>query len=185
MPNKKSEQLIAVEEIEEKIYFIRDEKVMLDSDLAEIYDVPTKRLNEQVKRNSERFPGDFMFRLTDAETESLRSQPATSKKGRGGRRYNPYAFTEHGAVMLASVLNSPTAIEASIQVVRAFVNMRSILALHGELANRIDKLEQSSNRHDQNFIAVSQLLKKILNDPKHLKRKIGFVEDKKGKQRNE
>ena len=180
MPKKKSEQLIAIEEIEEKIYLIRGEKVMLDSDLAEIYGVETKRLNEQVKRNSERFPDDFMFQLTDNEANSLRSQSATSKKGRGGRRYNPYVFTEHGAVMLASVLNSPTAIEASIQVVRAFVKMRSLLVLHEELAERIEKLEKTTDKHTQNFIAVSQLLKKILNDPKYLKRKIGFVEDKKG-----
>ncbi len=181
---KKKDQLIAIDEIEDKIYLIRGEKVMVDSDIAEIYGVTTKRLNEQVKRNVERFPEDFMFRLTDDEAESLRSQFATSNKGRGGRRYNPYVFTEHGSVMLASVLNSPTAIEASIQVVRAFVKMRSLLALHQELADRIEKLEKTTDKHNQNFVAVSQLLKKILNDPKFLKRKIGFVEEKKRKQKN-
>lgn len=182
MPNKKkSEQLIAIEQIEEKIYLIRGEKVMLDSDLAEIYGVETKMLNRAVKRNIQRFPEDFRFQLDDEETERLRFQIGTSKKGRGGRRYNPYVFTEHGSVMLASVLNSPTAIEASIQVVRAFVKMRSLLALHQELAERIEKLEKTTDKHNQNFVAVSQLLKKILNDPKFLKRNIGFIEEDKGK----
>ena len=175
---KKNEQLIAIEEIENKIYRIRREKVMLDTDLAEIYGVETKYLNRAVKRNIERFPEDFRFQLTDDETERLRFQIGTSKKGRGGRRYNPYVFTEHGAVMLASVLNSPMAIEASIMVVRAFVKMRSLLALHEELAKRIEKLEETSDKHSQNFSVVSQLLKKILNDPKFMKRKIGFVEEK-------
>jgi phage regulator Rha-like protein len=138
-------------------------------------------LNRAVKRNIDRFPKDFMFQLDDEETESLRFQIGTSKKGRGGRRYNPYVFTEHGAVMLASVLNSQTAIEASIQVVRAFVKMRSLLASHEELAKRIEKLEKTTDKYNQNFVAISQLLKKILNDPKFLKRKIGFVEEKKEK----
>lgn len=178
---KKSEQLIAIEEIEEKIYLIRGEKVMLDSDLAEIYGVTTKRLNEQVGRNIERFPEDFMFQLTDEETESLRSQFATSKKGRGGRRYNPYVFTEHGAVMLASVLNSPTAIEASLQVVRAFVKMRTLLALHQDLAERIEELEKTTDRHELNFEAVSLMFEDVFNNPKFLRRKIGFVEEKKRK----
>lgn len=183
MANKEKQEtsLIVIEGIDEKIYLIRGQKVMLDSDLAEVYQVETKVLNQAVKRNLHRFPEDFMFQLAEDETESLRSQFVTSNKGRGGRRYSPYAFTEHGAVMLASVLNSPTAIEASIKVVRAFVKMRSILALHQDLAERIEELEKVTDKHDQNFAVVSQLLGEIFRDPKFLKRKIGFVEEKKGK----
>ena len=180
MANKKHEEnLTFIEEIEEKIYLVRGQKVMLDSDLAEVYQVETKMLNRAVKRNIDRFPEDFMFRLTDEETKSLRFQIGTSNKGRGGRRYLPYAFTEHGAVMLASVLNSPTAIAASIRVIKAFVKMRSILALHEDLAERIEKLESVTDAHDQNFAVVSQLLREIFNDPKYLKGKIGFIQEKK------
>ena len=127
---------------------------MLDSDLAEVYQVETRVLNQAVKRNSHRFPEDFMFQLTEDETESLRSQIVTSNKGCGGRRYLPYAFTEHGAVMLASVLNSLTAIEASIKVVRAFVKMRLILAFHQDLADRIEELEKITDSHEQEFGVV-------------------------------
>ena len=172
MANKsKSKQLLAIEEIEEKIYLLRGEKVMLDSDLAEVYQVKTKVLNQAVKRNIERFPEDFMFQLTKEEVEELniRSQSVTASKR--NIRFLPYAFTEHGAVMLASVLKSPTAIEASIQVVRAFVKMRSLLALHEDLAERLEQLEKTANKHSQNFVAVSQLLKKMFNDPKFLKKK--------------
>ncbi|MEP7037868.1 MAG: ORF6N domain-containing protein [Acidobacteriota bacterium] len=182
MANKeKHEQLIVIEKIEEKIFLIRGQKIMFDSDLAEIYDVETKMLNRAVKRNLSRFPEDFMFQLTDEETKSLRFQIGTSNTGRGGRRYLPYAFTEHGAVMLASVLNSPTAIEASIKVVRAFVKMRSILTLHQDLADRIKELEKVSRNHEQTFEVVYGLFSEILNDPKFLKRKIGFVEKKETK----
>ena len=114
---------------------------MLDADLARLYRVSTKQLNQQVRRNAERFPADFMLRLTAGETESLRSQFVTSNVGRGGRRYLPWAFTEHGAVMLASVLNSRVAVEASIQVVRAFVQLRRVITTHADLAGRLDKME--------------------------------------------
>jgi ORF6N domain len=183
MANKEKQEtsLTVIEGIEEKIHLIRGQKVMLDSDLAGVYEVETKVLNQAVKRNLHRFPEDFMFQLTDEETESLRSQIVTSNTGRGGRRYLPYAFTEHGAVMLASVLNSPTAIEASIKVVRAFVKMRSILALHQDLADRIEELEKTSGNHEQRFDVVSQLFGEIFRDPKFLKRKIGFLEEKKEK----
>jgi hypothetical protein len=177
---KQDTSLTVIERIEEKIHLIRGQKVMLDSDLAEVYQVETRVLNQAVKRNLHRFPDDFMFQLTDEEAESLRSQAVTSNKSRGGRRYSPYAFTEHGAVMLASVLNSPTAIEASIKVVRAFVNLRSILALHQDLADRIEELEKVSSNHKQTFEVVYHLFGEIFNDPKFLKRKIGFVEEKKG-----
>ncbi len=122
------EELIAQESIENKIYFIRGQKVMLDIYLAGLYKVPAKRLNEQVKRNIERFPDDFMFRLTFEEWENLRSQIATSSYG--GRRYLPYAFTEHGILMLSSVLNSQRAISVNIQIMRAFVKLRRFFASH-------------------------------------------------------
>jgi phage regulator Rha-like protein len=173
------ENLITVESIADKIYFVRGQRVMLDSDLAEVYSVTTKRLNEQVKRNIERFPEDFMFQLTEQEFESLRSQFATSNKQRGGRRYFPYVFTEHGAVMLASVLKSQIAVDASIQVVRAFIQMRTILLLHSDLAERIEELEQTVDKHDEKFKVVSHLLTQILGDKKKVKRPIGFIDKKK------
>lgn len=173
--------LSIIEEIEEKIFLIRGQKVMIDSDLAELYQAETRVLNQAVKRNLNRFPEDFMLQLTEDETKSLRSQIVTSNTGRGGRRYLPYAFTEHGAVMLASVLKSQVAIEASIKVVRAFVKMRSILALHQDLADRIKELEKVSRNHKQTFEVVYSLFSEIFDDPKFLKRKIGFVEEKETK----
>ena len=130
-----------------KIYLIRGQKVMLDHDLARLYGVVAKRLNEQVKRNIARFPHDFMFQLTKEEADSLRSQFATSKTGRGGRRYSPYAFTEHGVSMLSAVLNSDRAVQMSILIVRAFVKLREILATHKDLAARMEKLEEAQKRH--------------------------------------
>jgi ORF6N domain len=173
----KNTQIEKVENVEDKIYMIRGQRVMIDSDLAEVYQVETKRLNEQVKRNLSRFPEDFMFQLTEEEVANLKSQFATSKSQHGGRRTLPYVFTEHGAVMLAGVLNSPTAIEASIKVVRAFVQMRSILALHQDLADRMAELEKNTDIHSKNFVVIDELLGEIFRNPKFLKRKIGFVEE--------
>lgn len=178
--------LAVIKEIEDKIYLIRGERVMLDSDLAEMYQVETRTLKQAVRRNKHRFPDDFLFELSLDETrhiESLRSQFVTLENSKRGKysKYGSFAFTEHGAVMLASVLNSLTAVEASIVVVRAFVKMRSILALHQDLADRIDELEKITDHHDQKFGVVSQLLSEIMRDPKYLKRKIGFVEETKGK----
>lgn len=146
---------------------------MLDSDLAEVYGVGTKVLNQAVRRNPDRFPSDFLLRLTSEEADSLRSQIVTSKFGRGGRRYLPYVFTEHGAVMLASVLNSAAAVAASIQVVRAFVRLRTILETHKDLARKLDALEQKCDRR---FKAVFDTIRELLAplaDPR--KRPIGFV----------
>ena len=176
---KQETSLTAIEGIEEKIYLIRGQKIMPDSDLAVIYGVETKILNRAVKRNLNRFPTDFMFQLTDEETKLLRFQIGTSNKGRGGRRYLPYVFTEHGAVMLASVLNSPTAIEASIKVVRAFVHFRTILMLHQDLAERVEELEQTIDKHNEKFKVVSHLLTQILGDRKKKTRQIGFIEKEK------
>jgi len=146
---------------------------MLDSDLAELYDVTTKRLNEQVKRNRDRFPTDFMFQLNPEESRRLRSQIATSKIGRGGRRYQPYVFTEHGALMLASVLNSEAAIRASIQIVRTFIRLRELLATHRELAR---KLEQMEKKYDAQFKAIFDVIEQLMEPPEKTERKpIGFA----------
>lgn len=165
--------LSGIENIEQKIYHIRGHRVMLDSDLAVIYAVPTRRLNEQVRRNIMRFPSDFMFRLTMHEVKSLRSQIATLKPGRGKhRKYLPYAFTEHGAVMLASVLNSTIAVSASIEVVRAFVRLRAVLAAHKQLARKLEQLEK---KYDKEFKVVFEAIRHLM-DPPNLPphRPIGF-----------
>lgn len=177
--------IAVIEEIEEKIYVIRGQRVMIDSDLAEVYQVETRVLNQALKRNLKRFPPDFMFQLSNVEVESLRnsSQYVMSSKKHRGAAYKPYVFTEHGAVMLASVLNSPAAVEASILVVRAFVKMRAMLSLHQDLADRVEELEKITDYHGQKFGVVSGLLAQIMRDPKYLKRKIGFVEDEKGKRK--
>jgi hypothetical protein len=146
---------------------------MLDSDLAELYGVTTKRLNEQVRRNLPRFPEDFMFQLTESETYLLRSQFATSKKGRGGRRYLPYAFTEQGVAMLSSVLNSERAIKVNIEIMRAFVRLRQILASNKELAKRLNELEK---KFDTQFKIVFDAIRQLMAPPESEspKRRIGF-----------
>ena len=158
-----------MEQVERTILVLRGRRVILDSDLAALYGVPVKRLNEQVKRNAGRFPEDFGFQITREEFKILRSQIATSKtERRGGRQYLPYAFTEHGAVMAASVLNSPKAVEMSVEVVRAFVRLRGFLAAHHQLAAKLDKLERQIATHDSNIVAlfdaVHRLMGKVRND---------------------
>ena len=160
--------------VESRILFVREEKVILDSDLAELYGVPVKRLNEQVKRNRERFPSDFMFQLTAREQESLRSQSATSKPGRGGRRYAPYAFTEHGAIMVATVLNSERAVEMSLFVVRAFVRLREVLTAKQQLAMKIDELEQRLDMHDASLQELLDAIRELMAPDQSSRRKIGF-----------
>jgi len=150
---------------------VQGHRVMLDSDLAALYGVPTKRLNEQVKRNRARFPDDFAFQLTPEEAAGLRSQIATSKRGRGGRRTPLVAFTEHGAVMLASVLNSSVAVETSIQVVRAFVQLRLALGLHAELAGKLDAMEA---KYDQQFRAVFDAIRALIREDDKPRKQIGF-----------
>ncbi|MCK5852305.1 ORF6N domain-containing protein [bacterium] len=160
--------------IEDKIYIIRGKRVMLDSDLARLYGVTTKRLNEQMKRNRERFPEDFIFQLSKDEISTLqvsRSQNATLKQGQN-IKYLPYAYTEHGAVMLASVLKSTIAVQASIQVVRAFINMRSMLIEYKELKSKVDKLE---NKYDKHFKIVFDAIRLLMDSPKTKPKKItGF-----------
>lgn len=167
MTDKSDEVTKSDNEIENQIFWVRGKKVMLDFHLAEIYGVVTKRLSEQVKRNIERFPEHFMFQLSENEFKNLRSQIATSSLNddnllHGGRRRPPYAFTKHGAVMLASVLKSETAIKASIKVVEAFVHLRRVLANNRELADKIAKLEE---RYDDQFAAVFKAIRRLMEPP--------------------
>jgi phage regulator Rha-like protein len=134
-----------------QIHIVRGQRVLLDSDLAALYGVTTKRFNEQVRRNRDRFPADFLLQLTETEAQSLRSQSATLNTGRGQhRKYPPAAFTEHGAIMAATILNSPRAVEMSVYVVRAFVKLREVLASHTELARKLETLEKSVASLDAN-----------------------------------
>ncbi len=174
LPPSPAENLpVPAELIDRRIYIVRGKKVMLDSDLAELYQVPTKRLNEAVGRNLDRFPEDFMFRLTAQETESLRSQFATSNVGRGGRRYLPYAFTELGVAMLSSVLNSSRAVQMNILIMRAFVRLREALATNEALARRIDEMVATQQEHAVALVGVIKEIKR-LKAPRQRKPRIGF-----------
>jgi hypothetical protein len=159
-----------------KIYVIRNQKVMLDKDLAELYGVETKRLKEAVKRNIHRFPEDFMFELTEIESESLRSQFATSKSGRGGARYSPMAFTEQGVAMLSSVLNSEKAITVNIQIIRIFTRIRQMLMDNTEIRLIIEELRNKTNNNTKNIEVVFQYLDELLDKKENLKprEKIGY-----------
>jgi hypothetical protein len=169
-----TQSLIPIEQIEKMIYWIHGQRVMLDADLARIYGVSTARLNEQIKRNRERFPRDFMFQLTRAEFQVLMSQFATSRAGRGGRRKPPFVFTEHGAIMIASVLNSVIAVQASVHVVRAFVRLRALLAAHKELAQKLTDLERKLLHHDAQFKVVFDAIRQLMGPPSPKRRRIGF-----------
>lgn len=160
--------------VENRILFLRRRKVLLDSDLSERYCVTVKRLNEQVKRNAERFPEDFMSRLTPGENQLLRSQIATSNGGRGGRRYLPFVFTEHGAIMAASVLNSSPAVEMSIFVVRAFVRLREILASNRALAAKVMELDRRLKTHDAAIQDIVATIKRLMKPPSRRIPRIGF-----------
>jgi hypothetical protein len=182
--------LIPVEIIEKKILLIRGEKVMLDADLAELYEVETFNLNKAVKRNIDRFPKDFMFQLTKEEADSLRfqigilkpgrqagTQSETTMPGRGQhRKYLPYVFTEQGVAMLSSVLNSERAVKVNIEIMRAFVSLRQMLASNAELARKLDALEK---KYDHQFKVVFDAIKQLMTPPDHKKKsKIGFRRDK-------
>jgi len=172
MANKKS--IIPVEAIERRILLIRRQKVMLDSDLAQLYGVSTKRLNEQVKRNSKRFPADFMFQLSEQE----KSEVVANCDHLRNLRFPPvlpYAFTEHGAIMLASVLNSVRAIEVSIYVVRAFVNLRETLMKHRTLAQKLSELERRFEKHDEEIQSLFHAIRQLMMPPEPNRRKIGFI----------
>jgi hypothetical protein len=160
--------------VEAAIYLIRGHRVMLDADLAEIYQVPTKQLNQQLKRNRKRFPEDFAFRLTPQELMRLRSQFVTSNKGRGGRRSRPWVFTEHGAIMLAAVLNSEIAVQASVRVVRAFVRLREMVAANAQLAAKLEELERRLDSHDEAIVDLFAALNRLLEPESKSKPEIGF-----------
>lgn len=167
----------SVEQIESRIFIIRGQKVMLDADLAELYGVEIRALNQAVKRNAERFPEDFMLQLTSEEFAALRSQIVILKNGRGQhRKYMPYAFTEHGALMLGNVLKSERAVEVSLMVVRAFVHLRELVSGHKELAQKLNQLERKVGAHDR---AIAELINAIrqLMSPNEIKKKrpIGFA----------
>jgi ORF6N domain len=160
--------------VESRILFLRHQRVILDADIAALYGVPVKRLNEQVKRNQARFPSDFMFRLTEKEHAALRSQIATSKKSRGGRRYTPYAFTEHGALMAATVLSSERAVQMSVFVVRAFVRLREMLATNRRLAGKIDELENRLDTHDSTIQDLIEAIRELMTPEEPSRMRIGF-----------
>jgi len=161
--------------IESRITILRRQKVILDTALAELYKVPVKRLNQQVNRNRERFPSDFMFQLTPREFASLRLQIATSKKKRGGRRSLPYAFSEHGAIMAATVLNSNQAVEMSVFVVRAFVRLRQMVAANIEFAARLNELEKHLETHEGTIQEIVSAIRRLMNPTPSRRRKIGFA----------
>lgn len=182
MPPKKPGDDLAIPVIEARIVFVRGHRVMLDSDLAELYGVPTLRLNEQVKRNAARFPEDFAFQLTDHEVSDLRAG-AAPPGGRGGRRTRPWAFTEHGVAMLAGVLNSETAIRVNIAIIRAFVRMRQLFAVPGDLLTKLNELAATVQLHDRQIKAITDLIHQMLQPPpaEPPARRIGFVQTDHGK----
>ena len=177
--------------IESVIHSVRGEKVILDVDLARIYGVSTKRLNEQVKRNTRRFPPDFSFRLSKVEMEQLigqlarseqsgnRSQIATGPQKHRDPRFLPYAFTEHGALMAANVLNSTQAVKMSVLVVRAFVRMRHMLAAHKELTGKLSELERKIGTHDEQIQVIFEAIRELMAPPTPKRRKIGFLVEEK------
>jgi len=160
--------------IENQISLVRGQKVLLDVDLATLYGVQVRALNQAVKRNIERFPSDFVFQLSAKDIQTLRSQTVISNATRGGRRYAPYAFTEHGAIMAASVLNSPRAVEMSIFVVRAFLRLRETLAAHKALAAKLAQMEKRLETHDHKIVEIINAVRKLAMPPEKPVRRIGF-----------
>jgi len=167
--------IISQEVVERRILFIRGQKVMLDRDLAKLYGVKTKRLNEQIRRNLSRFPEDFMFQLTKKEFENWKSQFATSNRDKMGLRKRPYAFTEQGVVMLSSVLNSERAIQVNIAIMRAFVKLKQILSMNKELAHKLAELERKIEKHDVDIQAIFEAIRQLMASPPiKPKPRIGF-----------
>ena len=182
MAKKETSLAIPEEMIMNKIYFIRNQKVMLDRDLAELYGVETKRLKEQVKRNIERFPERFMFELTKAEAEASRSQNATLKRGEN-IKYLPYAFSEHGVLMLANVLKSDRAIQMSMRIIDIFVQLREMLGSHKEILRKLEEIERKYADHDDKILLIFEYIKQFeAVKQQHLeqgnRKKIGFKPDK-------
>ena len=177
--SRRTSAIVPVEHITQSILVLRGQRVILDRELAAIYGVTTGRLNEAIKRNARRFPEDFMFQLTAEESEHLRSHFAISSWG--GRRYRPYAFTEHGAIQAANVLNSTRAVEMGVYVVRAFVKLRELLASNKDLARRLDELEARIQKklttHDEAITAMLSAIRQLMNPPQPKRRGIGFTAD--------
>ena len=174
----KSDSLIPVESITSRIFLIRGQKVMLDSDLAELYGVTTSALNQAVKRNTDRFPPDFMFQMTDPEFSNLKSQFVTSSWG--GRRKLPLVFTEQGVSMLSSVLNSERAIQVNIAIMRAFVRIREMLSTHKELAFKLEELERKVGIHDQTIVQLIEAIRQLMELPAEKRNPIGFTTNEEG-----
>ncbi|HEV2397803.1 MAG TPA: ORF6N domain-containing protein [Candidatus Sulfotelmatobacter sp.] len=166
--------IVLTRKVAAKILILRNQKVILDSDLAGLYSVPVRQLNQQVKRNRDRFPADFFFALTTAEYKNLRSQNVISSSSHGGRRYLPHAFTEHGAIMAATVLNSKRAIEMSIFVVRAFVQMRQVLSANQHIASRLTELESRLDGHDEQIQELIEAIRELIAPLPANHRRIGF-----------
>jgi ORF6N domain len=178
MEAKGSLELIPLPAIQQRILVVRERHVMLDEDLAVLYGVETRRLIQQVKRNIDRFPSDFMFQLTKDETTALRSQSATSKEGRGGRRYAPYVFTEQGVAMLSGVLRSKTAVAVNIAIMRAFVELRRAAASYTAIERRLEDLKRDTDaklgQHDEQLDGIFQALRQLISPPPQPKRQVGF-----------
>jgi hypothetical protein len=164
-----SYSIVPAERIQNAIYLIRGQKVMLSTDLAELYGVPVGVLNQAVKRNAERFPDDFIFQLTRQELTNLKSQFVISSWG--GRRFTPYAFTEQGVAMLSSVLHSPRAVKVNIEIMRAFVRLRQLLATHADLARELEELEK---KYDSQFRVVFEAIRELMTEPELARKQIGF-----------
>ncbi len=164
----------APEVIDRRISIVRGQRVMLDEDLAELYEVATKAINQAMKRHPDRFPGDFAFQLTQQEVTDLRSQIVTSNAGRGGRRYLPWVFTEQGVAMLSSVLHSPKAVKVNIEIMRAFVRLRRLLATPGELVTQLRQLADTVQLHDEQFRVITDVLRRMMEPPPAPKGRIGF-----------
>jgi hypothetical protein len=173
--------IVPAERIQNSIFLIRGQKVMLSTDLAELYGVSEKVLNQAVKRNADRFPVDFMFPLTRQEVANLRSQIVTSSLTHGGRRYLPYAFTEQGVAMLSSVLHSPRAVKVNIEIMRAFVHLRQLLGTHADLARKLEGLEK---KYDAQFKVVFEAIRELMTEPEPPRKQIGFhVRERRAKYR--
>ena len=178
MASSRSAALAPIEQIGRSILLLRGQRVIFDRDLAALYGVPTKALNQAVKRNTERFPEDLMFRLSRTETEALnRSQIVTGHQRHRDPRFPPYAFTEHGAIMAATILSSPRAVEMSLYVIRAFVRLRELLASNTALARKLDELERKYQHHDDAIKAILSAIRELMNPPEPKRRPIGFTAD--------
>ena len=179
---RKNLAIVPTEIIERKIYLVRGTKVMFDSDLAKLYEIETKFFNRAVKRNKDRFPVDFMFQLTEKESQNLRFQIGTSSSGYGGRRYFPYVFTEHGVAMLSSVLNSKRAVQINIAIVKAFIKLRELLATHKDLILEIDKIKKEQKGQNKKIQSIISIINQMLNPPvNENKEPMGFRDRSKGK----